>query len=209
VAAYVVYPEVTYTVQATASCNDPWIYWNTGGNWIISSGQCSVASVTWTVWNDVYTTNVSANAIISGQPFVVNQRTPEEIQVAIAEQERLRIQAEAAAAADRKRSVQAVGRARALLDSVLSAAQRKTLQELKFFDLEVLARDGAKKVYRIRQGRSGNVDLLGPDGKPIRRYCAHPSLYVPDEDTMLAQKLMLETAEEQFLATANCHVVAA
>jgi hypothetical protein len=37
------------------------------------------------------------------------------------------------------------------------------------------------------------------------RFCAHPETDLPDADTMLAQKLMLEADEAGFLAIANLH----
>lgn len=57
--------------------------------------------------------------------------------------------------------------------------------------------------YRIRLGRARNVDLVGPDGRVQRTYCCHPAEMVPNEDTMLAQLLMLRTEEEAFLSLAN------
>ena len=94
-----------------------------------------------------------------------------------------------------------------MLGSLLSKDQPVSLKDRNYFDLEVTGRDGAVKRYRIHKGRSGNVELLAPDGTPLRRYCAHPDLYVPDEDTMLSQKLVLESDEERFLRTANVHPV--
>ncbi len=194
----IVYGCGSVTASATA-----WVNWNQYGTWTTAS-----ALYAWVEWNGIYTSASSSNQTIIAGQLLVNQITPEQLAAQQREFEARLARGILAEKEATARRVQAVGRARALLDSLLSAPQRKTLQEQKFFDLEVQARDGAKKVYRIRQGRSGNVDLLGADGKPIRRYCAHPDLFVPDEDTMLAQKLMLETAEEQFLRTANCREIA-
>lgn len=58
-------------------------------------------------------------------------------------------------------------------------------------------------VYRIRKGRSGNVDRLDDRGRVTGSYCAHPANDVPNCDTMLAQKLMLEHDEDSFLSVAN------
>lgn len=54
-----------------------------------------------------------------------------------------------------------------------------------------------------------NIELLDDTGKPIERLCAHPALYCPDEDTMLAQKLAIETDEESFRRIANRWPIAA
>jgi hypothetical protein len=51
----------------------------------------------------------------------------------------------------------------------------------------------------------GNVDVVGRDGKPTHRLCAHPNAGVPDFDTMLAQKLMLEHDDSAFFNVANKH----
>lgn len=89
-------------------------------------------------------------------------------------------------------------RAEELLLSFLTPEQRDELQRLSHFHLIV----GDRK-YRIKRGRSRNIELLDEAGKPIKKLCAHPIAYVPDADTMLAQKLMLETDEEAFLKLAN------
>lgn len=86
-----------------------------------------------------------------------------------------------------------------LLNEFLTRRQRKSLKELGHF--EVITPRG--KTYRIRRGRSNNVREINEDGNEIAMLCAHPTEYVPDADTMLAQKLMLETAEEEFLRIAN------
>jgi hypothetical protein len=96
-------------------------------------------------------------------------------------------------------------KAEQLLLDHLNQNQVKTLKEKSFFDLDVISKDGSSRKYRIRRGRAGNVNLLGPNGKPVKSYCIHPNVICPDQDTMLAQKLMLETNEEEFLKVANEH----
>ena len=56
--------------------------------------------------------------------------------------------------------------------------------------------------YRIDHGRAGNVKLMVND-KVAQSWCAHPAINCPNEDTMLAQKVMLEHMEAQFKDTAN------
>jgi hypothetical protein len=90
-------------------------------------------------------------------------------------------------------------RAEALLVSCLNSAQRAQLAAQGSF--EVRARSG--RVYQIRRGRVQNVFELDGRGHAVRRLCAHPQDGVPDADTMLAQKLMIECHEEGFLALAN------
>ena len=57
--------------------------------------------------------------------------------------------------------------------------------------------------YLIEKGRQGNVIGLDNTGKRKYSYCAHPEIDCPDFDTMLAQKLMLEHKEKEFLEMAN------
>jgi hypothetical protein len=63
------------------------------------------------------------------------------------------------------------------------------------------------KIYRIRRGRTNNVELL-EDGKAKYRYCVHPESWTPDPDVMLVQLLMLHTDEAEFLRLANRTVLA-
>jgi hypothetical protein len=106
----------------------------------------------------------------------------------------LRVQVERNAANDR---------AEKLLLKVLSPKQREELKAKNFFTLETLSKNGERRIYRINRGRSGNVEQVDATGRRIKRLCAHPAEAVPDADTMLGQKFMLETAEDDFLRVAN------
>jgi hypothetical protein len=94
-------------------------------------------------------------------------------------------------------------RAEKLLEEQLSAAQREELAAQGFFTLRTIAPTGEGRIYRIRRGRSRNVEQVDGTGRVIKTLCAHPQAMVPDADTMLAQKLMLEFGEEEFLLIAN------
>lgn len=93
---------------------------------------------------------------------------------------------------------EAIARARTLLLACLSDAQREAFEAHGYF--EVVTASGQR--YRITRGWGGNVLLIVND-KPAARFCIHPSQYVPEEDNMLAQKLLLEHDEPTFLRTAN------
>jgi hypothetical protein len=99
--------------------------------------------------------------------------------------------------AERERAA-ARERADKLLRTNLSPEQREELDRWNAFHLYV-----GKKKYRIKRGRSRNVQLLDAKGNVVRTFCAHPRDQVPDEDTMLVQKLMLESQEEVFCKIAN------
>jgi hypothetical protein len=102
-------------------------------------------------------------------------------------------------AAIRERA-EAEQRAERLLLDHLSERQRAEYRERRAFT--VISADG-ERTYRIERGWSGNVKLIGPDGRECRRYCIHPRERVPTEDCMLAQKLLIENDEPAFLRVAN------
>jgi hypothetical protein len=95
--------------------------------------------------------------------------------------------------------IAAAARAKALLEENLSAAQRDELAKARYFTVHS---HDAQREYRITHGRAGNV-LLFKDGRAVKKFCIHPAIACPDEDTMLAQKLLLETDEKEFLRIAN------
>lgn len=94
----------------------------------------------------------------------------------------------------------AEARAKKLLLTCLTPEQRNDWEKEQAF--RVISADG-ERIYQIKRGRCRNVQLLNPEGQVIRHYCAHPIEDVPDADTVLAQKLMLETCEQEFLRLAN------
>lgn len=124
------------------------------------------------------------------------QVTPEERQ-ALAQRE-----AEWAARAAEERQLREAAEARAnlLLGQHLTAEQRECLRLRDYFHV----RSQHLNLYRIHRGRSMNVRQLDRHGKVQDVLCAFPR-DVPDGDAMLVQKLMLETAEDQFLSIAISH----
>jgi hypothetical protein len=94
-------------------------------------------------------------------------------------------------------------RAAILLREHLTHEQIEELMQERHF--RVQAPSGI--VYRIDVGYARNVRRLDETGRPIETYCIHPAdaLGIPEEDSMLAQKLMLETSEADFLRIANRH----
>lgn len=93
-------------------------------------------------------------------------------------------------------------RAERLLLAHLSPEQRDEYERLQRF--HVVGADG--KLYRIRRGWSHNVELIeeSDEGRFLtEQFCIHPIERVPDEDNLLAQKLLLETDPERFRRIAN------
>lgn len=159
--------------------------------------------VLWKAWNQVYQTQLDIRNATAEQVRETHRRATEEQQRR--EQERQRQQREHRETQARiqiERSA-AEKRAERLLQTALSAAQREELAAKGFFTLRTLSKNGEERIYRIRRGRSRNVEQIDAAGNRLKTLCAHPVAAVPDADTMLAQKLMLEDDEESFLRIAN------
>ena len=92
----------------------------------------------------------------------------------------------------------AVRRAEALLLESLTAPQREEYQLRGYFHVTV-----GERRFRITKGRSHNVKEVDARSRILRTLCAHPVEAVPDADTMLAQKLMLENRPTDFFKLAN------
>jgi hypothetical protein len=104
-------------------------------------------------------------------------------------------------AAERREREEAEARRKAeeLLRENLDDEQRRQFDETQWFF--VIGQSG--KRYRIRRGWAGNIDELNEGDVIVATYCIHPMIDVPTEDSMLAQKFMLECEEERLLQIAN------
>lgn len=95
-------------------------------------------------------------------------------------------------------------RAIGLLLENLSPEQRETFQKNKWFIVEG-GKSGLKYRIHANDNVAANIDVLDGD-KIARRLCGHCEVAkVPLGDHLLAQKIMLENAEEDFLRIANRH----
>jgi hypothetical protein len=148
----------------------------------------------WASWNNSW---APTPARVYGFPAVHRELTPEERAARAAEEERRRLEYEAQQA-ERKL---ANANAQKLLLSVLNEEQKRDWAAHGHFYLHV----GDRK-YRIKRGRSGNVELVDPQtNEPLERFCAHPVQAVPDEDTAVAQMMYLKYDERRFIGLANSH----
>lgn len=93
---------------------------------------------------------------------------------------------------------QADARAELLLRSSLSRKQLGELKRRGYFHVMV-----GKRRFRITRKRTHNVMEVDARGRVRKTFCAHPIDQVPDADTMLAQKLWLETEPKEFFKIAN------
>lgn len=187
----------------------PTNYWHWDAASVITNGTTATNTVSVSSWpfgstgtsaTWVWETSGTAGTINTNGPILTYVYEP-------TEQERLNLQgqlhqAQIAAEQAMEERKEADARAEQLLLDSLNPAQRVMYEQAKKFIVEG-GETGTK--YEIRHGRSVNIHRLDDSGKTVDRLCAHPVLDVPDGDTMLAQKLMLETCERDFLRIANVH----
>lgn len=179
----------TPTVTSAATSTTAWDYWCTGTS--SSSTTCTSA---WTTWCDDETISLASRT-----PTV--SELPAQIEARQRVWERQRAEYEAQLAKEREERVKAEARARELLLSVLRHEQREQFERDGHF--LVTGRSGRR--YRLRPGRVANVDVIDRAGRVTHRLCAHPAPLIPDCDTLVAQKLMLEHDDEAFTRIANRH----
>lgn len=197
-------PTCSYLSNATTN-GMVWSLWNTSASTSTTVTSYTSNGATWEAWNAntvTYTSSATTQTIqVTWQGWNVQAETAAQ-KAARAQRERELAETyrKAEAARQEQRRI-AIMNADRLLDSVLTSAQRDQLRKLGGFVL----RGQSGKFYRIRQGRSANVDVLDAQGNVVDRLCAYPIMNVPDADAMVAQKLMLECDEDAFLRLALRH----
>lgn len=174
-----------------------WFYWCEATTASSTSVTLERNDASWLAWSSAFTTVLTTAASNwADRNTLPQQATPEQVREDLRRMRRVNAEWRLARI-----------RAERLLTNHLSREQQRDLKQHGFFKLYVNDKKGQSKIYRIRRGRSMNVDLVRelPGGvlEPIQTLCAHPEMMVPDADTMLVQKLMLETCEEEFLRIAN------
>lgn len=181
-----------------AASNTIWNNWNSGisNATAVTATLYTTNNLVWASWN----TN-SAIGITNNGYFRAAVETPE--QVAAREAQQRQYAAEQATREAERRAVRAEAdkRAEALLRAHLTPEQQAQLSTKDWF----LIHSKSGKVYRINRGRNANIDVIDETGKTVRSLCVHPRDAVPDADTMLAQKVMIEHDEESVLKMAITH----
>jgi hypothetical protein len=188
--------------------NATWGYWNQ--QQVSITVTSTVASTgAWQVWNNAQVANITAstttnwvswNNAITFQQYGQQANQPYIKPLSPAQVKKAQEDAEERARVEQAEKLAAKGRARKLLVRHLSVIQKRVYEEHGYFDVEV-----SGKVYRVRQGTHGNVRKIEQvDGRDreVMSFCIQPG-GVPEEDAMLAQKLLLETDEAMFLRIAN------
>ena len=188
-------PGTTVTTTGNTTMTYTYNSSNIWQGWVTTSISTISTQYIWDQWmtyTDMGTGTVTHT--YNGQPYVP---TPEE-------QARLLVQREesaARAAVLNEYKEAARTRARSLLYDLLTPEQLETLEKNKH--IPVVGSKGRKYCIRAT-GRSGNVQLLGTDGKVQASFCGHTVAYdLPLEDEWTAQLLHLMADEDDFITKAN------
>ncbi len=130
------------------------------------------------------------------------QRREAEAEAArLVEAERLRADQQRVYLEREAQRTQAQQRARELLLENLTEEQRTSFQRNNWF---VVEGGRSRKKYRIHTMRvAGNIEGLDDSERVIERYCSHLTHDLPPHDHHLAQKLFIESHEDEFLRNAN------
>ena len=99
-----------------------------------------------------------------------------------------------------ERRTEAQERGIRLLKENLSSAQRQQYDKYGYFEV-IGGKTG--KHYRIRHGRSMNIDQIDKNGRRVCGWCFFPMGNLVTGDVMLAQKMALELFEPEALKVAN------
>lgn len=180
-------------------------------DWAFSSDSTTSSYSVWRDWNNSYVdTSTGGVGMIAGwregSAAILNltagwMEGSAAVLAASASRRELQEQSRSRGEARFQEIETAKSRAEGLLREHLTDRQKSDLESHLYFDVVNFR---SKRYYRIKRGRAGNVFLLdGPHGRAVKKFCCHPNENVPDADTMLAQKLLIEFNEELFLKTAN------
>jgi hypothetical protein len=173
---------------------------------------CENATTIWTIdsWANplsLMTSVTSSSSVTMGALFIPWTETDEECRarlraqlppVETPEEIRARVRRLAERKAEELEREAAKERARNLLCDHLSPKQEEDLRVRGYFDVVVNGRS-----YRIRRGGHGGWVERMDGQRATDGYCIYLQGECPAEDNMLAQKLLLETDEAEFLRIAN------
>lgn len=203
--------------SSTTTGSQIWTLWsNSYGTTSATANQ-----IIWTAWTGGTTTS-AANITAANSTGSINSSTWGSWNVQYGNQQQVRVataEEQARMVADRQRANDAYHARQMALQAETSAAQARALRLLRenldakqkadldangYFELETISKGGERRKYRIHRKWSGNIQQVDGNGNRIKTLCIHPREHTPVEDSMLAQKLMLEGgAEEDLLRIAN------
>jgi hypothetical protein len=192
-----------------STATDTWNHWSDSSNYIITAdiGTTAATGDSWIYWND-HTTSTGTSTALDDcwNRWVINAHASQPQAERYFREQREREQRRQREREQRYREQEVrLENARiesfALLDSILDDIQKKTFEEEDWF--LVIGKSG--RIYRLRRGRVGNIDLVSPDGRVLRSYCVHPNGSFPNGDDLVAQKLHLECDDDNLIEQANLH----
>lgn len=161
-----------------------WYVWNTATN-------AASTSIAWPTWCETMMSSTSTSGVIDGTPYRESAKERE------AREKRQRKEAEEHKVAEEK--------ATQLLREHLDEEQRKEHAERKRFF--VVSQSGER--YEVDcQKRQHNVYRVDAAGKRLIEYCIYQKGELPLPDNALAQKLLLEHNEREFVRIANARQLA-
>lgn len=177
--------------------------------------ESSVSTTTWVSWNDTSTSTETSSSADVWYAWVNETTSTTSVTLSIpprieltaeerAEQERLALERERRRLEAQQKEDAAIEKARQLLLEQLDEPNRERLHRER--QIHVWSKSG--KTFKIKCGRQHNIFELDSQGKEIREYCIHIRDAVPNFDNMLAQKLMIENREDDFLKIANVRQLA-
>ncbi len=172
---------------------DPWAPWNG----IVVSIAMTGTGDPWATWNVTFSPDVVGDAIRLGME---RARNPELDAAHRRQREADRLVYQTRLRQERAKRVAAEARAEKLLMSILSSAQQAQYQAERRFTVHLP--NGHR--YMVRKGRHGNIERIDETGKALENLCVHVAPHeIPDFDNMAAQKLLLESCEEELRGIAN------
>lgn len=186
--------------SATTDCitADSGVDWTT---WTSETSVSACSSGVWYAWADNAGVVQNKHVRMSAQPYVQRQLTAEEIEAQRVQQEQYaeqrRIQQAQWALESRLRELAkeaAEVKAKELLQAFLSDEQRKSLDEMS----AILVKSERDKLYRVYKDEFKRVEELDADGEVVAWHCIHPAGTIPEHDSILAKKMMLEVSEDAF-----------
>lgn len=194
--------------NSTSTSQTVWADWNNLYEATGTATNSNVITITWQSWSEEAWTRAyartSAQANRRHYYAAPAAETEEDRAARRARQAQREAERAAVVEAERQERAAARERGRQLLLANLSAEQRAEYETHQRFHI----RTPSGRRFCIEHGRAHNVFELDAAGRRIREFCGHVGEHVPDEDNVLAQKLLLENDEETFIRIANVRQLA-
>ena len=203
------------TAYSNSTTDCTWTVWT--GSDSGTSAAYTTAS-TWNYWNDNSTATTTGITCTDDSWYYWTGSNVQEVRYVQPKLTKEQIEAQALEAkkraeemAERLKQIEATRKEKERLEKEAEARALVTLKEnLDQEQIENLEKGSFIMVsvnsgnrYKINKGRVRNIEQVDAEGKRLRFLCVHPKDNVPNYDTMLSQKLMLEHCEDEVRKIAN------